>query len=235
MRQPLVSAPRRHDRESGCTRPVDEFADQRGLVAVGQAVDDALLGRLAREQGAAERVRLDRDIDHMLALAKRFQAMLDRGDRIAGALDDDVDARMPHQRLPVVAHVRLAGGERVVERLCGVALGLPTHALEIGPRAGRRQVRDANQVHAWRARNLREIHRAELPGADQPDAQGISLLGALEEFGVEAHRSTIVLERRIALERPAALGVMHSRSGPSFAHIGIRVRSGPSFALPAAA
>jgi len=42
----------------------------------------------------------------MLAVREGLQAMIDRGDRMASALDDDVDCRMRDQRLPVVAQVR---------------------------------------------------------------------------------------------------------------------------------
>ena len=63
------------------------------LIAVRKAVDDAGLGRLAREQCAAECIALDRDVDHVLAVAKRLQAMLDRGDGMPGAFDDDIDAQ----------------------------------------------------------------------------------------------------------------------------------------------
>ena len=106
VRQPLVAAARGDDREAGGARPVDQVADQRRLVAEGEAVDDAGLGRLARQQRAAERVGLDRDVDDVLAVREAPRGVLDRGDRMAGALDDDVDRRMRDQRLPVVADVR---------------------------------------------------------------------------------------------------------------------------------
>ena len=42
-------------------------------------------------------------------------AMLNRGERVSGAFDDDVETRMPDQRLPVVRHVRGSVRERSVE------------------------------------------------------------------------------------------------------------------------
>src|SRR3982751_6686496 len=44
------------------------------------------------------------------------------------------------------------------------------------------QVGDARQVHTGRVRDLREVHRAELAGADQADADGTAFGGALLEF-----------------------------------------------------
>ena len=69
MRQPLVAAAGRDDRESGGARPVHQVADQRRLVAVGQAVDHARLRCPLRQQRPAERVGLDRHVDHVLAVA----------------------------------------------------------------------------------------------------------------------------------------------------------------------
>src|SRR5215831_7661636 len=53
VRQPLVAAARGHHAETCRARPVDEIADERGLVAVSEAVNDAGLGRAAGEQGSA--------------------------------------------------------------------------------------------------------------------------------------------------------------------------------------
>jgi hypothetical protein len=95
---------------------------------------------------------------------------------------------MPHQRLPVLADVGGAGFERFVERGGLRALCLPAHAREVGPRRGRREVGDARQMHAGRARDLRQVHGAELARADQADADGTVFIGALLELGVEAHK-----------------------------------------------
>jgi hypothetical protein len=45
-----------------------------------------------------------------------------------------------------------------------------------------REVGDRRQVHAGRARNLRQVHGAELAGADQADADRLAFGGALLEF-----------------------------------------------------
>ena len=68
-----------------------------------------------------------------------------------------------------------------------VALGFqPTRARLAARRVGR-QVGDADQVHARRARDLRQVHGAELAGADQADADRLAFGGALLELGVEVH------------------------------------------------
>ncbi len=84
VRQPLVPAAGRRHLEARGAGPVDQLADQRRLVAIGEAVDHAGRGRAAGEQRAAEGVGLDRHHHHALAVAEGFQRMLDGGDRIAG-------------------------------------------------------------------------------------------------------------------------------------------------------
>src|SRR6185503_8546942 len=59
VRQPLVPAPRRDHRKARGARPVHEIADERRLVAVGEAVDHAGFGSLPGEQRSAERIGLD--------------------------------------------------------------------------------------------------------------------------------------------------------------------------------
>jgi len=63
---------------------------------------------LRGEQRPAKRVGLDRDHHDILAVPERRQRMLDRGRRIAGRLDDDVDPRVRNQRLPVFRNVGFA-------------------------------------------------------------------------------------------------------------------------------
>ena len=70
VRQPLVAAARGGDREAAGARPVDQVADQRRLVAERERVDDARVGGALREQRPAERIRLDRHVDDVLAVAR---------------------------------------------------------------------------------------------------------------------------------------------------------------------
>ena len=67
VRQPLVAAPGRHDREAAGACPVDQVADERRLVAEGERTDHACIGRLVGEKRAAKGVGLDRHVDDMLA------------------------------------------------------------------------------------------------------------------------------------------------------------------------
>jgi hypothetical protein len=178
-----VAAPRRHHREAAGAGPIDQIADQRRLVAEGQRVDNAGIGRLLRQQRPAEGIGLDRHVDHVLALRKCFQAMVHGRDRIAGAFDDHVDRRVAHQGLPVVADVR-AAAVAVGQRAARALRLQPT--CQVGAAVGR-QVGDAHQVHAGRARDLRQVHRAELAGADEADAHRPAFGGALLELGEQVH------------------------------------------------
>jgi hypothetical protein len=143
MRQPFVAAPRRRDREARGARPVDQLADQRRLIAIGEAVDHARLGRALGEQGSAEGVGLDRHHDHALAVLEGFQRMLDGCDRIAGRFDDHVDLGMGDQGLPVVGQEGVAVLARLGERAGGCHLGLPAKPRQVLARPGRREVGDA--------------------------------------------------------------------------------------------
>ncbi len=187
MWQPLVAASRSDDRETRGTRPIHEIADECGLVAVREAVHHARFLRLAREDRAAERVRLDRDHHHVLAVTERGERMLDCGRRVAGGLDDDIDSRMRDERLPVIAEMRAPLLERGIER-CGAVRGRrPADALEILARVRRREVCDPDEMNAGRLRHLRDIHRGKLACADQTDAQGPALRLALLEQPVQVH------------------------------------------------
>ena len=85
--------------EAAGARPVDVLADQRRLVAPGEAVDHARGLGLAREQRAGERIGLDVDHDDVLAVLDRFDRVDDAGLGDAGRLDDHLDAGMRDQRL----------------------------------------------------------------------------------------------------------------------------------------
>jgi len=187
MRQPLVAASRRDHAESGRARPVHQIADERWLIAVGKAVDDARLSRALREQRPAEGIGLHGDHDHVLAVAESRERMLHRRYRIAGGLDHDVDRGMRHERLPIFRDVRRALLERPFERSRPVRLGRPSYSLQIHPSVGRREIGDARQVHAGRARHLREIHRRELAGADQAYAQRPAVGLTPREKRVQVH------------------------------------------------
>jgi len=123
----------------------------------------------------------------VLAVAECFQRVIHGCDRVAGRFQHDVDCRVRDQRAPVLADVRAPLLQGSAERSGAVLRGRPAGALEI--RLGVRgiQVRDAEQVHAGRARHLRDVHGGELPGTDDPDAQRPPLRLALLQLGVEIH------------------------------------------------
>ena len=187
MRQPFVAAPGCHHGEAAGARPIHQIANQRRLVAECQGVNDTGLLRFERQQRAAKGVGLHRDVHHMLAVRKRLQAVVDCGNRVAGAFDDDVNRRMRDQRAPVFTDVRAAVFDRSVQRRGLRALQIPTHTRQIGACAIGRQIGNTDQMHAGRARNLCQVHGAEFARADQADAERTALCLALLEFGKQAH------------------------------------------------
>ena len=200
MRQPLVTATGRDDAESGGSRPIHQIADQRGLVAVGEAVDHARFRRLAREQRAAERIGLDRDVDDVLAVAERGKAMLDRRRRVAGAFDHDVDARMRDQLLPVVADVR-ACPWRARRRTSAAAnrSGFQPTRSRLVARIGRRQIGDRRPGARRRSSGPGPEYIApNLPAPISPTRKRLALRRALLQLGVEVHAAA-----PFAVMRPA--------------------------------
>jgi hypothetical protein len=212
VRQPLVAASRGGHLEARGACPVDQLADQRRLVAVGEAVDHAGFGRAPGQQGAAEGVGLDRDHDHALAVAERLQRVLDGGDRIAGRLDHDVDLGMAHQGAPIVGQMRVALPTRLGERDGRRHVGLPAQPRQVFPRARRRKIGDAQEVDAGRRRDLREVHRAELAGADQANAQRPGFSGAREKHAMETH--CLLPSLSVPIPPPACAGRRAARRRP---------------------
>ena len=131
--QPLVSAPGRDHREAAGARPVDQLADQRRLIAEGQRIHDTGLLGATGEQRATEGVGFDGHVDHMLAVREGLETVIDRGDRVTGALDDHIEGRMTHQRLPVLTDVRGASGQRGVDARGSAAFGRPAHPRKVRP------------------------------------------------------------------------------------------------------
>ena len=197
-----MAAPGRNNGKPRGARPVDEVADERGLIAVGQAVDDPCRGRLVRKQWAAERVGLDGDVDHMFAVGERGENVLDRRRRIAGALDHDFDVRMRHQSFPVVGDKRVAVTQRVVERGRRRPHVLPAHSLEVGARVRGVEIGDRRQMHTRGVRHLGQVHRAELARADEADAHRLAGSGPLLQFRVEVHVKRPLSKDR-SIPRPA--------------------------------
>jgi hypothetical protein len=136
--------------------------------------------------GSAIKAHLFRPVPVAIAFVVGGLVILwvERGRAARIARIDDVDGRMPDQRLPVVADMGGARGERGLDAGCGAAFGLPADAGEIGASADGRQVGDRHQMHAQGARHLGQIHGTELAGADQPDAHRPALRGTLQQPGM---------------------------------------------------
>jgi len=124
-------------------------------------------------------------------MLERGERVLDRRHRIAGRLDDDVDIRMRDERAPVVAEVRAVVLQRRVDRRRREHRGLPAHALEVRSGIRRRKIGNANQMDARCPRHLGEIHRGELAGANQAEAQRV--LFALFELRVQVHGKMVTV------------------------------------------
>ena len=75
----------------------------------------------------------------------------------------------------------------IVIEATGNPIAAVDHALEIGARIGRRQVRYGDEMHAGGPRHLREIHRGEFAGADHADPQRLALRFALLQQAMEIH------------------------------------------------
>ena len=169
-------------------RPVDQLGDQRRLVARGHGVDHTGLGGAAGQQRAGEHVGLDVDHHDVLAVLAGPKGVADAGGRAAGGVDHDVHERAGDQRVGVVGDAGRAGrarpppGSRAAKR----ASSQPTRRSACA-RPVRRQVGHGDQVDAGRARRLRQVHRAELAGADQADADGAALVGATLQLGEQGH------------------------------------------------
>ena len=151
-------------------RPLDELADQRGLIAVGERVDDA--GRLGatREQRPDEGVRLDVDHHDVPAGLDRAQGMVDARRRIPRRLDHDLDARRGDQ--PGVSSVSQVVPCRCASsalRAASAASGQPA-AISRSRTQARREVGDADDVDAGRAPRLRQVERPEDAAADHRHA-----------------------------------------------------------------
>src|SRR4029079_6734279 len=87
----------------------------------------------------------------------------------------------------------------------------PADARRVAPRAVGREVGDADEVNARLARDLGQVHRAELAGADQADADRPVLGFAPLQLRVEAHAASF----SSWVEVSSALGGMPSFHGRS--------------------
>lgn len=80
--------------EATGTNPVDQFADLHGLVAVVKRIRYTPFTRPFRECRSAQHVRLYIDHHQLLCAIDGLYRMSDARDRIAGCLDDALDANV---------------------------------------------------------------------------------------------------------------------------------------------
>ena len=92
--------------------PVNEFANQRGLIPVGHGIDQAGLAGFRREQRAGENIGFHIDHDEVASLAYGLTGMADAGDGISRGFDDDIDLCLGDQCFGIVR--KLAAGDLLV-------------------------------------------------------------------------------------------------------------------------
>ena len=138
------------DGEAAGARPVDMLANKRGLIAPGEAIDHAGGFGLARKQRTGERIRLDIDHDHMLAVRDRTQGVTYARARDAGRLDDHLDLGKRNDRLGVLRHMRPAIRERFPQRGRANRFIVPPGSAQLATRA--RRIEIGNREHAHSAR-----------------------------------------------------------------------------------
>jgi hypothetical protein len=166
------------DLETTGARPINKFAGQRRLVAVGERIDDAFRPRFFDQQRPRQHVSFDVDHDDVLLRGYRGAGMGDTGRRVAGRLDDDLDLGIGTgvaaiRDEPRTRELRLVPADRMA-RLAGALL------VKIG---------DDRDFDAGHRRRLVQKHRAELAGADQPDPHRPPGRGAPLRQLVKAHRN----------------------------------------------
>ena len=91
FRQKLRAFAGGDDHKTAGAGPIDEFADERRLIAVGHRVNDAGLLRLALQDRADDDVRFDGHHDHVMAGFDRTVRVKRPGFNETGRFDDDVD------------------------------------------------------------------------------------------------------------------------------------------------
>ena len=167
--------------------PVDDLGDERGLVAIGEGIDDPGLRRPAGDERAGQRVGLDVDHHDVALVPAAGERVADAGARMARRLDDHLDPVGGDQPFRVVGEEGRALAQRLGDAPRAVALRGPVDPGERGPCPLRIEVGDADDVQPRRARRLRQEHRAELAGPDHPDPHRIPGRRPRGELVVQAH------------------------------------------------
>ena len=184
VQRPLAG--RRHLEAAGA-RPVDELADERRLVPVGQGIDDPRFLGAARQERPGQGVGLDVDHDHVASLAAAGEHVADAGRRVAGGVDHHVQARRRDQGAGVVADVGGAALQGGGERRGGALFPGPAGLGEGAPGPPHIEIGDGQHVQSRRGARLGQEHGAELAGADETGPDRASRLGAFGQHAVQVH------------------------------------------------
>ena len=122
---------------------------------------------------------------------------------------------------PVLADVRRPVLDRGVEARRTRLRVVPADARKVPARAVGGEVGDADEVNAGRARDLRQVHRAELAGADEADADRLPVGLAPQQLLVQAHWEASALRAAVfALGAARRLITMLVRPSTSQCHVG---------------
>ena len=175
------------DLEAAGARPIDHFAYQRGLIAVGERVHDFRSLRLRRQHGADERVRLHVGHHDVATVAETGARVVHARHGVAGRLDDDVDPVRRDQFLRVLGQPDRAAPASVGRIGRGVPGFGPSGLSQRASRAVHGEVRDADEADAGHAPRLSEKHRPELSGADKAHANGTPRLLAILQHPGQVH------------------------------------------------
>ena len=96
----------RDDLEARSARPIDMLADERRLIAPGEAVDHARGRAFEASSGPATTSASTLTITTCLPFSITFSAVIDPGLGIAGRLDDHLNVGERDQRVRIVRDVR---------------------------------------------------------------------------------------------------------------------------------
>ena len=124
--QVLGSLARRHDTQPTSASPVDHFADQCRLVAIGQTVDKSCRLSLSCQQRSGQRIRLDINHDQVPPVLSTQPGVFDSRGRMPCGIDNNIQPVCCDQRLAVVGDVCGTCRERPAKIGCFQLLVFPT-------------------------------------------------------------------------------------------------------------
>ena len=163
-RQILCAFSGRDDFEAASACPVHQFADQRRLVAIGEAVKATGRRRLPCQQGPGKRVRLDTGHDDVPAVGGGKLGMADRCLGISGGFHDDFNVSVGDQGFRILGQPNSL--PRGSARRCRRILGANAQAGQAHAQAREIQIGDSDNAQARGAACLCQEHGTELSCPD---------------------------------------------------------------------